>query len=121
MDSDTESESKSSINSENERDESIEDWYADSDTSEEVPDPNDDPVSLYQEYDCLPVSLSKKHFIEGLIYTIVLQENKSIRMLAMVIETKRSSFTYRVFNVIGSSRKTYHQGANDKVCDYSAV
>ena len=64
MESDTESESKSS---KNEWDGNKEDWYADSDTSEEVPDPNDDPASLYQEYDCLPVSLSKKHFIEGLI------------------------------------------------------
>ena len=39
----------------------------------------------------------------------------------MVIETKRSSFTYRVFNVVGSSKKTYHQGTQDILCDYSEV
>ena len=44
-----------------------EDWYCESDTSDEIPDPNLDKTSLYQEENKLPVPILKKHFVEGLI------------------------------------------------------
>ena len=37
----------------------VEDWYNDSDTSEETPDPNRQDEPLYQKANSLPVDLTK--------------------------------------------------------------
>ena len=35
------------------------DWYRDSDTSEDIPDPYDDDKALFQDVNVLPVSLQR--------------------------------------------------------------
>ena len=56
----------------------VEDWYNDSDTSEEIPDPNRQDEPLYQKANSLPVDLTKKHF-EGLAYVITLKSSEKIQ------------------------------------------
>ena len=91
-------------------DEANEDWYNDSDTSEEIPDPNIDPQPLYQEVDKLPTILQRDHFVEGIIYTMTLGVKKEQSMLILVLQTYADKFTYRNFFVLNSKRKTWHQG-----------
>ena len=98
-----------------------EDWYRDSDSSQDLPHPNDDENPLYQDVNKLPVPLEKKHFQEGLIYAMTLEGKSNNTMLVMIITTKQSLFIYRVFFVRGSSRKTYHEGGDDKKSKYCDV
>ena len=63
------SESEDSFQDEN-------DWYNESDTSEDIPDPNLKPEALYQERDKLPTVLHSSHFVEGLICTMTLKKKK---------------------------------------------
>lgn len=86
----------------------MEDWYHDSDTSQDLPLPNDDENPLYQEVNKLPVPLEKDHFQEGLIYAMTLEDKSHNTMLVMVINKDEESFTYRIFFVQASSQKTYH-------------
>lgn len=97
------------------------DWYNESDTSDDVPDPYDSPEALFQELNQLPRSLHKSHFEEGLIYTMTLKQKYDVHLLVMIIETKERSFTYRVFFVTGAKRKTFHEGLKDKQCSYQKV
>ena len=96
------------------------DWYHDSDTSADIPDPNLENKNLYQDVDNLPESLDRKHFVEGLLYTMTLDGNRGTTMLIMVIEKKERDFVYRVF-FSSSKRKTFHDGAADKTELYSEV
>ena len=41
------------------------DWYRDSDTSEDIPDPYDDDKALFQDVNVLPVGLQKGNFKRG--------------------------------------------------------
>ena len=66
-------------------DEAEEDQYRDSDTSENLPDPNNLGVPLYQDVNKLPVDLKKHHFEEGLVYFMTLKTCKKHPMLAMII------------------------------------
>ena len=102
-------------------DESEEDWYNESDTADDVPDEINNKSSLYQEKDKLPVPLLVGHFEVGLLYSMTLHEEKEHTMLVMIIQTTETSFLCRVFYVRGSTRKTYHQGAKDKLFRYSDI
>ena len=53
----------------------VEDWYHESDTSENIPEPNDEPAALYQDLNTLPVPLLNYNFDEGLLYTMTLEKN----------------------------------------------
>ena len=44
----------------------LENWYSESDTSENLPDPNESKDPLYQEENKLP-TLTKNHFCEGIV------------------------------------------------------
>ena len=50
------------------------DWYQESDTSEEIPDPNQRNAKLFQDVDTLPVEIKKSHFQEGIIYFMTLDK-----------------------------------------------
>ena len=54
-----------------------EDQYCDSDTSENIPDPNNSDFPLYQDVDLLPEELSVYHWEEGLIYGMTLIDEKT--------------------------------------------
>ena len=41
------------------------DWYRESDTSDDLPDPNVSTQALYQDENKLPVLLKQSHFEEG--------------------------------------------------------
>ena len=97
------------------------DWYNESDTSDDFPDPNLDKLPLFQEENKLPVPILKKHFEEGLMYAMTLDNNHKVTMLVMIIEKRQNDFVYRVFFARSSKRKTYHQGADDSKCLYSKV
>ena len=99
----------------------LEDWYNNSDTSEEIPDPNTQDEPLYQKANLLPVDLTKKHFEEGLAYVITLKKQRENPMLVMLIETRQNDFTYRTFFVRGSSRETFHDRGRDKTATYEDV
>ena len=77
--------------------EEYEDWYNSSDTSDEIPDPNLSDERLYQDIDCLPVTLSNSHFEEGLLYTMTLSSKKENSMLVWIIEAKQDMFVYHCF------------------------
>ena len=91
-----------------------EDQYRDSDTEDEIPDPNLSPIALYQDTDKLPEPLEKGHFQEGIIYALTLKNDRAVINLGMIILVTDSSFLFRVFTAKGTSRKTYHDGAADK-------
>ena len=109
------------ISDESDREENKNDWYRDSDTSEDVPDPNDSEEALYQKADTLPVSLHKKHFEEGRVYTMTLAKNHRVHLLIMIIARRQSTFIYRTFFSVGAKRKTFHEGRKDQVSSYDAV
>ena len=88
---------------------SDEDWYNESDTDEDLPDPNNSAQRLFQDIDLLPVELTNQHFQEGIIYTMTLAKQRKNPMLVMVMLTRLIDFKYRIFFVRGSKRKTYHQ------------
>ena len=48
-----------------------EDWYHDSDTEDEIPDPNLSPNALYQDIDKPPERLERRYFQEVIIYAPV--------------------------------------------------
>ena len=98
----------------------VEDWYNDSDTSEEIPDPNRQDEPLYQKANSLPVDLTKKHF-EGLAYVITLKKQRENPMLVMLIETRQNDFTCRTLFVRGSSREKFHDRSRDKTVTYEDV
>ena len=108
------SESEDSFQDEN-------DWYNESDTSEDLPDPNLQPEALYQERDKLPTVLQPSHFLEGLICTMTLKKKKTRPMLILIVELFQNDFVYRVFFFQKSSAKTWHQGADDKLTLYEYV
>ena len=98
-----------------------EDWYRDSDTSENIPEPNDIDAPLYQDRNELPTDLSKEHFEEGLIYTMTMLSKRKEQTLVMIIEAGIEDFVYRPFFIRGSSKKTFHQGLRDKKESYNNV
>ena len=102
-------------------DNEMDDWYNDSDTSAEIPDPNEDVTSLYQDCDQLPISLSNGHFEEGMIYSLTLFTDKKLTLLGMVMETREDVFRFRIFHAQQSSKKTFHEGARDLELKYSTV
>ena len=61
------------------------------------------------------------HFEEGLIYTMTFLKDKVKPMLAMITAKRTHDFSYRVFFVRGSSRKTYHQAGTDRKAKYNDV
>ena len=77
--------------------ESSEDWYHESDTSENIPDPNCSEDPLYQDVNKLPVGLRKGHFEEGLLYSMTLDQGRENTMLVMIVEVKENTFIYRNF------------------------
>ena len=98
-----------------------ENWYDESDTAEDIPDPNEDASALYQDENMLPTPLENSHFEEGLLYTITMRRNKELPMLAMIISAGDEDFTYRVFFAKSSQLKTYHKGAKDRRAQYEDV
>ena len=60
-------------------------WYHESDTSEDIPDPNLEEKSLFQKWNSLPVELRKDHFQEGLLYLMTLDQACKEPMLVMII------------------------------------
>ena len=64
------------------------DWDAESDTSEEFPDPNDSTESLYQDKNKLTELLRVDHFEEGMIYAATLDREHKVMILVMIIELK---------------------------------
>lgn len=120
MDSEVESEEELSDFREGTSEE--DDWYNSSDTSDEIPNPNENEDPLYQDINTLPVPLRPKHFQEGLIYAMTVKKKlKCNTLLVMIIHTKRKSFVYRLFFARGSARKTYHEGLIDKEIQFSDV
>ena len=105
----------------NEWDEAEEDQYRDSDTSENLPDPNDLAAPLYQDVNKLPVDLKRIHFEEGLVYSMTLKTYKKHPMLVMIIEAGDDFFVFRPFFVRASSKKTFHEGLADQKCEYQVV
>ena len=101
--------------------ESSEDWYHESDTSENIPDPNCSEDPLYQDVNKLPVGLRKGHFEEGLLYSMTLDQGRENTMLVMIVEVKENTFIYRNFFCRGSKRKTFHEGAKDQEIKFSQV
>ena len=99
----------------------FEDWYCESDTSENLPDPNESEDHLYQEENKLPIPLRKNHFREGIVYSMALCKKPKVSILVMVIHANVNTFLYRVFFTSGSSRKSYHEGAKDKRAKYTEV
>jgi len=98
------------------------DWYNSSDTSDEIPNPNENEDPLYQDINTLPVPLRPEHFQEGLIYAMTVKEKLNHNtLLVMIIHAKRRSFVYRLFFARGSARKTYHQGLIDTEIKFSDV
>ena len=97
------------------------DWYNESDTSEDIPDPNLQPEALYQERDKLPTVLQSLHFVEGLICTMTLKKKNKSPMLILIVELLQKDFLYRVFFYQKSSAKTWHHGADDKLTSYDSV
>ena len=99
----------------------LKDWYNESDTDEDVPDPNNSAQRLFQDIDVLPVELTNQHFEEGIVYTMTLAKQRKNPMLVMVMHTRLIDFKYRIFFVRGSRRKTYHQAGTSKVSRYDEV
>ena len=97
------------------------DWYRESDTGDEIPDPNMQKEPLYQKSGKLPCRVRVSHFEEGLIYTMTFLKEKLKPMLAMITAKRTHDFSYRVFFVRGSSRKTYHQAGTDRKAKYDDV
>ena len=83
-----------------------EDWFRDSDTEEDIPGPNQDLQSLYQASNKLPELLLKKHFVEGLLYSLTLRKEKSVTYLGLLIERKRENFFFRPYHAEGTSRNS---------------
>ena len=52
---------------------------------------------------------------------MTLESGKKNPMLVMIIETKMETFIYRTFFVLGSSRKTFFDGSDDKTARYDDV
>ena len=109
------------LDSENDVGEINEDWYRDSDTSEDIPEPNTLEVPLYQDRNSLPTPLKKKHFELGVIFTMTMLKKRHESNLVMIIEGGEETFVYRIFFARGSSRKTFHQGLGDKTARYKDV
>ena len=80
-------------NSDNEPDYKFEeeDWFhCDSDTGDDIRDPNDNPDSLFQDVDKLPEPLKKKHFEEDLVYAMTMEHNN--KNLILIILVKEENF-----------------------------
>ena len=78
-------------------DEKDEDWYASSDTSADIPNPDMNKDPLYQDEDSLPEPLKKSHFEEGLLYTLTLLSKQYNPMLVQIIELEQDKFVYQTF------------------------
>ena len=52
---------------------------------------------------------------------MTLKTYKKHPMLVMIIEAGVEFFVFRPFYVRGSSKKTFHEGLEDKKCDYQVV
>ena len=89
-------------------------WYQESDTGDDIPDPNMQKEALFQKPDTLPVELPKDHFEEGLLYFMVFDNDHDSPLMVMIIETGIVAFLYRVFYVRGSSTKTWHEAGTNK-------
>ena len=111
----------SDIESEQWSDERHVDWYNESDTAEDVPDPNMEIEPLYQDVGCMPVPLQPFHFEVGLLYTMTLDKQRNNQMLVWIVEAKDSLFSYQCnFNLV-SRAKTWHETGKSSTCAYSVV
>ena len=106
--------------SSHESEEETSDWYDpdESETDQNIPNPNDDPKALFQEEDKLPKLIRKEHFREGWLYSMTMIGEKDVTLLGMVVETKDDTFLFRVFANKGKKRVNYHDGAKDKKYQY---
>ena len=110
-------------NSDNEPDHNFEeeDWYhCDSDTDDDIPDPSDNPDSLFQDVFKLPEPLKKKHFEEGFLYAMTICNETTINLI-LIILVKEETFLYRLLCAKGTSKKTYHQGLKHQKLQYRRV
>ena len=82
------------------------DWYKESDTSDDIPYPNLDKLPLFQEENKLPVPLLKKYFKEGLMYARTLDDNHKVTMLVMIIEKRQNDFVYWVLQEVRKEKPT---------------
>ena len=115
--SNSESKSDQESNSAPEVEDGPDSQYDPDDTDEEIPDPNNDKNSLFQDRNHLPVALTKLHFKEGFVYLFTLKIDKEVTFLGFLIETMRNSFRFRVYHTKGKARKTFHTGSADKELD----
>ena len=97
------------------------DWFHGSDIVNDIPDPNDDPQSLFQSWNKLPEKLTKKQFLEGLIYPVTVAKDKHVTLLGLLIEKKEETFLLRVYYTKGATRKSFHTGAEDKELSYDGI
>ena len=91
-------------------------WYSKSDTSEDIPDPNNCNSSLIQDANSLPMGLEKEHFQEGVIYFMTLEKDRDCPMLVMVMEIRAVDFTYRTFFIRGSRKSPIMRPELRKQC-----
>ena len=116
----SDSESSANFSTSDSKDDNDE-QYRSSDTSEDIPDPNLDEESLYQDEDCLPKGLRRSHFEEGLIYTMTLKSKRHNSELIWIVECKKETFLYQLFFNSNSKSKTQHESGKDVCCSYSDV
>ena len=99
-----------------------EDWYhTDSDTDEDIPDPNLLLDPLFQDVDKLPEPLKKNHFEEGLLYAMTKCKDKKTMNIILIILVKRRTFLFRLLSAKGTNRKTFHEGRKDEELRYCDV
>ena len=69
------------------------------------------PEALYEDVGNLPVPVQNNPFEDGVIYALVLTFGKSLTVLSTFVMHIRETFDFRNFKVMGSSRKTFHEGS----------
>ena len=111
----------SDIESDQGSDEKHVDWYNESDTDVDVPDPNMENEPLYQDVDCMPVPLRPSHFEVGLLYTMTLEQKRYNPMLVWIVEAKERSFSYQCYFNLVSKAKSWHETGKNNTCTYSGV
>ena len=100
---------------------SDQDQYHESDTADDIPDPNTEETPLFQDVDKMPEAIKKQHFEIGMIYFMSMEKDREHPFLAMVTDFQDVVFTYRVFYVRGSARQTQHHGGKDKKAQIADV
>ena len=52
---------------------------------------------------------------------MTLHKEKHVTLLGLLIEKKKKKFIFRVYYTKGAKRKSFHQGAKDKVLSYDDI